>query len=189
MAYLANFLIVLLNFVSIIMIGIILLQRGRGGGLAGALGGSGGQSVFGSKAGDLFTRITVGIAIVWFILASVIVVLASQRLYTEDPEKVRPAATAIGEPATKPADPETPASATTTPAATTPAAATPAAATPEAATPAEPKPPAAATETPAAAPEKTEEPKDQPAEPAPAAGEAPTAKADETKPADAPAQP
>ncbi|MEM9587904.1 MAG: preprotein translocase subunit SecG, partial [Planctomycetota bacterium] len=43
----------------------VLVQRGRGGGLAGALGGPGGQSAFGSKAGDTFTLITVVTAAIW----------------------------------------------------------------------------------------------------------------------------
>src|ERR1700691_3896721 len=46
---------------------LVLVQRGRGGGLAGALGGMGGQSAFGTKAGDLFTRITIGVAAVWIV--------------------------------------------------------------------------------------------------------------------------
>lgn len=58
-------------FISIVLIGIILLQRGRGGGLVGALSGLGGQSAFGTKAGDTFTRITIGIAAAWVILAGV----------------------------------------------------------------------------------------------------------------------
>ena len=58
-------------FISVVLIGIILLQRGRGGGLVGALSGLGGQSAFGTKAGDTFTRITIGIAAVWVILAGV----------------------------------------------------------------------------------------------------------------------
>ncbi|MCY2976058.1 MAG: preprotein translocase subunit SecG [Planctomycetota bacterium] len=58
----------LLFLVSLFMILIILVQRGKGGGLTGALGGPGGQSVFGSKAGDLFTRITVVLATVWIFL-------------------------------------------------------------------------------------------------------------------------
>jgi preprotein translocase subunit SecG len=58
----------LMFFTSFILIVLILLQRGRGGGLAGALGGMGGQSAFGSKAGDVFTRITSGVAIVWIVL-------------------------------------------------------------------------------------------------------------------------
>jgi preprotein translocase subunit SecG len=56
-------------FISVVLIGIILLQRGRGGGLVGALSGLGGQSAFGTKAGDTFTRITIGIAAAWVILA------------------------------------------------------------------------------------------------------------------------
>ncbi|MEX0793223.1 MAG: preprotein translocase subunit SecG, partial [Pirellulaceae bacterium] len=40
----------------------------RGGGLTGALGGAGGQSAFGAKAGDVFTRITVVVASFWILL-------------------------------------------------------------------------------------------------------------------------
>ncbi|MGH7135502.1 MAG: preprotein translocase subunit SecG [Pirellulales bacterium] len=58
----------LMLITSLFLIVLILLQRGRGGGLAGALGGMGGQSAFGSKAGDVFTRITSGVAIVWIVL-------------------------------------------------------------------------------------------------------------------------
>ena len=50
------------------MILLVLVQRGRGGGLTGALGGMGGQSAFGAKAGDVFTRITVVSAIIWIFL-------------------------------------------------------------------------------------------------------------------------
>ncbi len=60
---------VLLILTSAFMILLILVQRGRGGGLTGALGGAGGQSAFGSKAGDVFTRINIGTAVVWIVLA------------------------------------------------------------------------------------------------------------------------
>ena len=53
---------------SIFLILLVLIQRGRGGGLAGALGGMGGQSAFGTKAGDLFTKITIGVATFWILL-------------------------------------------------------------------------------------------------------------------------
>ena len=58
----------MLALTSRFLILLVLVQRGRGGGLAGALGGMGGQSAFGTKAGDLFTRITVGVAAFWIIL-------------------------------------------------------------------------------------------------------------------------
>ena len=64
-------------FVGLILIAVILLQRGRGGGLAGALGGMGGQSAFGTKAGDVFTKITIVLATVWIVLGCVCVLLAS----------------------------------------------------------------------------------------------------------------
>jgi len=65
------FLVFVGMFISVILIGIILLQRGRGGGLVGALSGLGGQSAFGTKAGDMFTRITIGIAAAWVLLAGI----------------------------------------------------------------------------------------------------------------------
>lgn len=55
----------LMGFLSLFLILLILIQRGKGGGLSGALGGPGGQSAFGSKAGDTFTLITVVVAAVW----------------------------------------------------------------------------------------------------------------------------
>lgn len=58
-----------LAMTGMILMFVVLLQRGRGGGLAGAFGGMGGQSAFGTKAGDVFTRITVVIAVIWVILA------------------------------------------------------------------------------------------------------------------------
>jgi preprotein translocase subunit SecG len=71
--------LVLLLVTSCILILIILVQRGKGGGLAGALGGLGGQSAFGTKAGDLFTKITIGVAGFWIILC----VLSVMTLKTE----------------------------------------------------------------------------------------------------------
>lgn len=53
------------------MILLILIQRGKGGGLIGALGGAGGSSPFGSRAGDQFTRLTIYIAIVWLLLTMI----------------------------------------------------------------------------------------------------------------------
>ncbi len=67
-AYVLQTVMLLLSFFMIVL---ILLQRGRGGGLAGAFGGAGGQSAFGAKAGDTFTRITVVVALLWATTAGV----------------------------------------------------------------------------------------------------------------------
>jgi protein translocase SecG subunit len=65
LAFLEPILAILLPILSIFLILLILVQRGRGGGLVGAFGGGGGQSAFGAKAGDLFTKITVVTVCIW----------------------------------------------------------------------------------------------------------------------------
>jgi len=44
---------------AILLMIVILLQRGRGVGLAGAFGGMGGHTAFGAKTGDFLTWVTV----------------------------------------------------------------------------------------------------------------------------------
>ncbi len=78
-----NFLIGILNVLiilgSLFLICIILIQRGKGGGLAGAFGGVGGSSAFGTKAGDVFTKITIGVAAGWILTAMLLVVLTNSQ--------------------------------------------------------------------------------------------------------------
>ena len=62
---------VLLFSTSLFLMLLVLVQRGKGGGLTGALGGMGGQSAFGSKAGDAFTKITIITAAIWIGLCMV----------------------------------------------------------------------------------------------------------------------
>ncbi len=62
---------VLLILVCFLLMIVILLQKGRGGGLAGAFGGAGGMSAFGAKTGDVFTWITVIMAGVFVLLTVV----------------------------------------------------------------------------------------------------------------------
>jgi preprotein translocase subunit SecG len=66
-----SLLTLLLFFVSLWLIFLILIQRGKGGGLTAAFGGGGGDSAFGAKAGDAFTKITVVSALVWITLCMV----------------------------------------------------------------------------------------------------------------------
>jgi len=55
-------------FTGLFLILLVLIQRGKGGGLAGAFGGVGGSSPFGSRAGDAFTRLTIYVACIWLFL-------------------------------------------------------------------------------------------------------------------------
>ena len=71
-----NFLILLTGLFLILL---VLIQRGKGGGLAGAFGGVGGSSAFGTKAGDVFTKITIGVAAGWILVSMVLVVLTNRR--------------------------------------------------------------------------------------------------------------
>lgn len=56
---------------SLLLIMLILIQKGRGAGLAGAFGGAGGHSAFGTKTADILTKITAGLAVVFFLLSIV----------------------------------------------------------------------------------------------------------------------
>ena len=69
--------LILLFFTALFLIVLVLIQRGKGGGLSGAFGGMGGQSAFGTKAGDTFTKITIGVAAFWILLCVVSVRLLS----------------------------------------------------------------------------------------------------------------
>lgn len=50
---------------------IILIQKGRGGGLSGAFGGGGAGGIMGTKTGDFLTWVTVTLAGVFLILSVV----------------------------------------------------------------------------------------------------------------------
>lgn len=108
--WLAYLSLTVLMLVGILLIFIVLLQRGRGGGLAGALGGMGGQSAFGTKAGDVFTRITIGLAIIWVLLAagSTFALRSTTTIYSGG------AAATTEEPAIIPAEPNAKTNPTTT---------------------------------------------------------------------------
>ena len=69
---------IVLSLISLFVILLVLVQRGRGGGLTGALGGMGGQSAFGTKAGDTFTRVTIVATAVW-ILTAILAVLSLKK--------------------------------------------------------------------------------------------------------------
>ncbi len=64
-----KFVAVLFTLVSILLILIVLIQKGRGGGLSSAFGGGMASGLLGSKTGDFLTWVTVGMVSVFLILA------------------------------------------------------------------------------------------------------------------------
>jgi preprotein translocase subunit SecG len=82
----ANLLNLIIILLGLFLIGLVLIQRGKGGGLAGAFGGVGGSSPFGSKAGDAFTRITIWTAAIWIVLLMVQVKVMNHQAASETPD-------------------------------------------------------------------------------------------------------
>jgi len=62
--------IVIWMLVAIFMVLLVLVQKGRGGGLGAAFGGAG-SSVLGSKTGDFLTWVTISLVGLWLLLSVV----------------------------------------------------------------------------------------------------------------------
>ncbi len=62
-----------------LLIIIVLMQSGKGEGLAGAFGAGGGQTIFGSRTGDILTRTTTILAIVFMVTSLVLARLSTHR--------------------------------------------------------------------------------------------------------------
>lgn len=76
---------IVLLLIGLFLILLVLIQKGKGGGLAGAFGGSGGSSAFGSRAGDTFTRITIYVAAVWILLIMILIKLVQPTTVEQAP--------------------------------------------------------------------------------------------------------
>src|SRR5213595_2801844 len=63
--------------VCVFLILLVLIQKGRGGGLASAFGGAGGNTAFGSKTGDVLTWATSVVFGIFLILAITLNLLAN----------------------------------------------------------------------------------------------------------------
>ncbi|HHJ52237.1 MAG TPA: preprotein translocase subunit SecG [Caldithrix abyssi] len=69
-----TFLVILFVLISLIMVVVILLQAGKGQGLAGSIGGGmGGSSIFGGRgAADFLSKATAWVAALYMIFAIII---------------------------------------------------------------------------------------------------------------------
>ena len=75
MEILRGFLIVLEALISFLLIGIILLQKSKGEGLGLAFGAGVGEQLFGSRAGNILTKGTVTLAILFVVNTAILTVL------------------------------------------------------------------------------------------------------------------
>src|SRR5947209_20228146 len=70
--------ITLFVIVCLILIGLVLIQKGRGGGLASAFSGGGGNTAFGAKTGDVLTWATSIVFGVFLVLAIILNLMTRQ---------------------------------------------------------------------------------------------------------------
>jgi preprotein translocase subunit SecG len=70
---------------ALVLILVILIQKGRGGGLSGAFGGAGAGGILGTKTGDFLTWVTVTLVGV-FLLLSVVLARFYRPDVTDGPE-------------------------------------------------------------------------------------------------------
>ncbi len=72
--FLMKLVAVLWVFIAICLILIILIQKGKGGGLSGAFGGAGGAGgLLGTKTGDFLTWVTIGLVVAFLTFGVVLV--------------------------------------------------------------------------------------------------------------------
>jgi preprotein translocase subunit SecG len=102
---------VLFLLTAVVLAMLVLIQRGRGGGLAGAFGGAGGSSAFGTKTADIFIKATAVLGGVFFLLAIITAYVMKANRPTaapappaEAPAPANPAPAAPAAPTTPPAE-------------------------------------------------------------------------------------
>ena len=110
-----GFLVFLHVVVSVILILVVLLQTGKGADLAGAFGGGGSQTAFGSRgAATLLSKVTTGAAVIFMITSFTLSFLALRGSTSvldsvPPPATSAPASTPPSAPATTPPAAEPPA--------------------------------------------------------------------------------
>lgn len=83
MSVLLIFIYALVVLVSLLLIGLILIQPSKSGGMGAAFGGIG-ESVFGGKTGSHLTRATVWMTAIFLILALLLAILIGHGVKGEE---------------------------------------------------------------------------------------------------------
>ncbi len=72
-----NIILIIHVLVAILLLGVILMQRGRGGGLVESLAGA--ESLFGTKTSSFLVRTTTILAILFFVTSTSLAFLSKQK--------------------------------------------------------------------------------------------------------------
>ena len=105
-----GFLVFLYVLVSLFLVAVVLLQTGKRADLAGAFGGGGSQTAFGSRgAANLLTRLTTGAAVGFMLLALTLSIYSRRErggtvLDEIDPAGAAPASQQAQDPPGEPAE-------------------------------------------------------------------------------------
>ena len=71
-SFIMNVILLFWVLVAIALILVVLIQKGRGGGLSSAFGGGTANSLLGTKTTDWITKATIGIVLLFLLLAVVL---------------------------------------------------------------------------------------------------------------------
>ena len=112
MIILTYILILVEIIVSILLIGIILIQKTKGQGMGLAFGGGMGETLFGSQVGNVLTKATVILAVIFLVNTTLLAVMGTGKTSTSIgdtiPETPAAAAMPMPVPEAPPMQPEIP---------------------------------------------------------------------------------
>ena len=105
MGVLITILTISLFVICLSLIGLILVQQGKGGGLAGVFGGGGVEQAFGTRAATLAQKATAVLAVLFLVLTIVLGLMINRRGAIRTPTEAPAGTEAPAEP-TSPAETE-----------------------------------------------------------------------------------
>lgn len=98
-----TFITIIHVFVAVMLIGVVLLQSGRGGGMGAALGGASSQVFGGRGAGNFLSRVTSIAAVIFFLTSFTLSMMGSRHRSVMADAKAEPPPVKLQQPS--PTDP------------------------------------------------------------------------------------
>ena len=83
---------VLFIIACVVLVLVVLIQKGKGGGLGGAFGGAGAGGLFGTKTGDFLTWVTIAVTVLFLSLAVIMGIFYMPTISEPEQPGIRPSA-------------------------------------------------------------------------------------------------